>query len=203
MGNNGQTTFRDICRTCMKQMPEIQNDNDIDNNRHCIYDVPTGCQSNTSIAEILQLLVPSINIDIRDNLPNTLCSECITILLKAYEFLETYKEVDKKFRKMLKDFETINSNDYLQLIEEKNHSIEVLDDIDDDIDIDEITKVEFEVEEVKTNKFTVVENENEIDWSELDDKTLNEMSELSIKTGPCLNNIYNSNNKLCHPIKIW
>lgn len=198
MGNNGQTTFRDICRTCMKQMPEIQTDNVIDKNRHCIYDVPTGCQSNVSIAEMLQLLVPSINIDIRDNLPNTLCTECITILLKAYEFLETYKEVDKKFKKMLKDFDAINSNDYLQSIDEKNHSVEVL----DDIEIDEITKVEFEVEEVKNNKIAVVENENEIDWSELDDETLNEMSELTIKTGPCLDSIYNNNNKLCS-IKIW
>lgn len=202
MENNGPTFFRDICRTCMKQMHTIRDGNLIDNKKQCIYDVPTGSHSAISIAEILQILVPSINIDMKDNLPTTLCSECKIRLLDAYKFVEHYKEADKKFRKIIKKFETSNSNDFLELIEEKEHSVEILDD-EDDVDIDEITKVEFEVEELKTNNFEDTVNEKGVDSSEIDEEKFNEVTELSVKIGPCFSNTYNSETTKCHRIKIW
>lgn len=152
MTNKNTNSLRNICRTCLSTLSDTENPNDT-TEKQCIYEVPIGSSEGTSIMELLQIVQPLIKVQIKDELPKLMCSDCIKKLQVTHEFLEMYKEVDKKFRKMLKEVDINDTKDYLNSYDEtadldveKFDTDENVDHLDEDNDNEtqEITSLEIE-----------------------------------------------------------
>lgn len=140
----------DICRTCLRKFSGRQT-KDSSNKMQSIFEVPIGCQKNTSIMKILQMVQPEIKVKITDKLPMSMCTDCIQKLLVSYEFIEMYKNSYKNLRKFLEKEKL--SDCELNEIEFREKSFY-------NDDIYGINKYALEIEELNTIGMEKVKNTN-------------------------------------------
>uniref|UniRef100_A0A1I8M9U5 Zinc-finger double domain protein n=1 Tax=Musca domestica TaxID=7370 RepID=A0A1I8M9U5_MUSDO len=93
--NKLQHFIKNLCRVCSAGITEAaKNISDHLNEKP---DCPT-------IMELLTIIVPqSCNDEYPDELPKKVCMACVQQLQSIYEFMESYKEANKKLLKLLKD----------------------------------------------------------------------------------------------------
>lgn len=130
--------------------------------RRRITEVSTICGNNRSLMEILEVIQPQIKVEIKANFPTFMCSECVRKLLVAYEFIEMYRNVDKKLRTMLEELDVDNSYDNNSDDQQKFfEEMEVHDNFAD-------TKYEIKIEQLNIDELNQQDGENEC--SELEDE---------------------------------
>lgn len=184
MANKSADSLKNMCRTCMSAFSNVLKSNST-MNKQCIYEVPIGSEGDTSLIELLQIVQPQIKVQIKDNLPKLMCSDCIKKLQETHAFLEMYKDVDKKFRKMLKE---INTTNYLKLFDETLEFIEekdIEDNLDDEDEIHEITKFEIEIEKINDEG---CDNVNV--WPEFEEEPMHEISDEDVEKNELFDNPY-------------
>ncbi|XP_037808244.1 zinc finger protein 107-like [Lucilia sericata] len=168
MTTKSAKSMQNFCRTCMTKFSKTQRECAV-NNKQNIYDVPIGRQD-TSLMELLHLVHPNIKVEINDNLPTLMCSNCIKKLLMAHEFIEMYKNADKQARNKLKQVEASSSKHDVNLF--LKESIEVIgtnDKIEEVLNKEKLDDI-YELAKLEVEKVTIEELEKEVidvnDWPE-------------------------------------
>ncbi|XP_013108563.2 zinc finger protein 555 isoform X1 [Stomoxys calcitrans] len=168
---SNKSSLNNLCRACMVATINLGKKHQISNKS--IYDYPTDDREGPTIEEMLQM-VTQIKLETEDKLPKIVCLECIQSLQVAHSFIETYREANEKFQKILKeayisgisDVEKLEIEQSIEYIDENMQEMEAL---GEEENAACISNYEIEIEKVPIFIEEVAEGEAEVELDEWED----------------------------------